>query len=151
MFPAAAPCPAHKVKFIFAGHAKRNREARIRRPVMPPKKTPAISSDPRPTSTDSMEIDGGLPRAGGHGLEGEGVSEGANGGVGGKTDDRQQPDRVSAAATRGGADVGGPNSGDPYEGGSTTMVELGDSRTAGDVDSEDEPGTFTDNEVCCIF
>eukprot|EP00752_Nemacystus_decipiens_P011698 g10381.t1 len=143
-----------KVKFIFSGHCHRNYEARVRRPVVqktPPRPITAVvtATPTAPDAEDAKPYGGAAPAPGG----------GGNGG----SPDVPSADGVAAAAVDQGGGGAGAEAGGALLtrdavaglGGSAsssaavaaaegaTQIDL---RTAGDVDSDDAPGSISDND-----
>lgn len=108
-----------QVKFIFSGHCHRNYVARIKRPVS------ASGAADAEAANDNEAFSPSRSR---NGASSTGVVPCVGGGV--STVEEAGGGRVEESG-----DVAGDPAGDP--------------RTAGDADSEDEPGSISENEVGC--
>lgn len=147
-----------QVKFILSGHCHRNYEARVRRPIVPktPPRSTAVVVAPPPaavtttdhaTSGDDSNHGDLLPPSTGGELsapaadEGiitstsKGTSSAAQAGVG-------NPRREAEAETEGNVTEAGART----EAVALTETTEREARAGGDVDSEDAPGSISDND-----
>lgn len=147
------------MKFIFSGHCHRNYEARVRRPVVPKTPPRPITADVTPTptgaSTENAPSDGETTIVPGGEetpspdppaqLSSTGVAAASSGfAADGIVNDGEE----GAGAPVGGAllteeAVAGLGSAAAAAAGGATRM---DSRTGGDVDSDDAPGSISDND-----